>query len=214
MKIYIRENRFLLSVYCFLLLAGTELVLWVGKADLHIWINARHAPWADLLFTYLTHLGDGLFAVLLILVFLFVRFRYAMLLGIAYLVSGGIAQVGKKLLFSEMSRPRVYFDGLAELHFVEGIKIAGSYSFPSGHATTAFALAFICIYLTKNKSLKWLLFGAACVVSFSRVYLSQHFMEDILAGSLLGLCGALMAIFIDGRWKNPVWNRSLMNFRK
>ena len=43
------------------------------------------------------------------------------------------------------------------------------------------------------------LFCLALLVAFSRVYLSQHFLNDIYAGSLLGTASALLAWLILSR---------------
>ena len=59
-----------------------------------------------------------------------------------------------------------------------------SASFPSGHATTAFAAAAALAVM--RPSLRWWAFGLAAAVAFSRVYLGVHFAGDVLAGALLG----------------------------
>lgn len=64
-------------------------------------------------------------------------------------------------------------------------------SFPSGHATTAFAAA-TCLGLWKPR---WapLTFGLAGLVGVSRIYLGAHFTSDVLAGAILGTTVALLA---------------------
>lgn len=58
------------------------------------------------------------------------------------------------------------------------------YSFPSTHATFAFALAVILAY----KEPKWKkgLFLLAFAISLSRIYLGHHYPIDVVAGGLLG----------------------------
>ena len=73
------------------------------------------------------------------------------------------------------------------------IPLPGSPSFPSGHATTAFAaaavIAVLCPRLAKPA------FALAAFVALSRVYLGVHFTLDIAVGAVLGtLIGALLAI--------------------
>lgn len=57
-------------------------------------------------------------------------------------------------------------------------------SFPSGHATTAFAAAVLLGLWYP----RWAgaFFGLACLVAISRVVLGSHFPSDVLAGALLG----------------------------
>ncbi|HWY36960.1 MAG TPA: phosphatase PAP2 family protein, partial [Bacteroidia bacterium] len=61
------------------------------------------------------------------------------------------------------------------------------HSFPSGHATAAFALFFCLAFFAGKSSSKALYFLLALTVAFSRVYLSQHFFEDITAGSFIAV---------------------------
>jgi undecaprenyl-diphosphatase len=58
-------------------------------------------------------------------------------------------------------------------------------SFPSGHATTAFALAAVLSLWYPRLTLVWLLLAAA--IGWSRVVLGSHFPSDVLAGAVLGL---------------------------
>lgn len=64
------------------------------------------------------------------------------------------------------------------------VDLPGGYSFPSGHATTAFAAAAAVGVL--HPRLRWPLLGLAAVVGFSRVYLGVHWGLDVLAGAVLG----------------------------
>ena len=59
------------------------------------------------------------------------------------------------------------------------------YSFPSHHALRSFTIAVI-IGSHFPRLLSFLLVMAA-IVSFSRIYLSKHYLSDVLAGGLLGV---------------------------
>ncbi|MBI5193664.1 MAG: phosphatase PAP2 family protein [Nitrospirae bacterium] len=58
-------------------------------------------------------------------------------------------------------------------------------SFPSGHATSSFALASAMAPFFPR--LKYPLYIYAILVSFSRIYINAHFTSDVFAGILLGL---------------------------
>jgi undecaprenyl-diphosphatase len=61
-------------------------------------------------------------------------------------------------------------------------------SFPSGHATTLFALAAIlCLVLPRWRAL---ILAAAGWGAFSRVAVGAHYASDVLAGAALGYYGA------------------------
>ena len=62
---------------------------------------------------------------------------------------------------------------------------SNDYSFPSGHATIAFAAAYILS--RQRKKLSWLFYLLAFFVAISRVYLGKHYPSDVLAGAILGL---------------------------
>lgn len=57
-------------------------------------------------------------------------------------------------------------------------------SFPSGHATLAFALAASIYYLDKRWGIMFSIL--AVLVSFGRVMAGVHFPLDVVAGALLG----------------------------
>lgn len=89
-----------------------------------------------------------------------------------------------------MPRPRIVFDASVYNNFIEGVTVSGHHSFPSGHTATAFALVFTIILLIKSKATKWLVLFLAFGVAYSRIYLGQHFLSDVLAGAFIGiLCG-------------------------
>jgi membrane-associated phospholipid phosphatase len=65
-------------------------------------------------------------------------------------------------------------------------------SFPSGHATTAFAAATALALLVPASALP--LFAAASMIAASRLAIGAHYFSDVVAGSLLGIvCTLLVA---------------------
>jgi membrane-associated phospholipid phosphatase len=57
-------------------------------------------------------------------------------------------------------------------------------SFPSGHATSVFAVA--CAFGYFYPRLRWPLYLLAACISLGRLYLDRHYVSDVLAGALIG----------------------------
>jgi len=199
------KNRYFLFPYFLFLILGGGLLLIYGKGDLHLQINRFHNHMGDLFFGYLTFLGDGLFALMIGLILLLVRFRYSLIVLLSWGLSSGITQTLKHFVFEGRLRPVKFFEGNTSLHLVPGVDMDYYYSFPSGHSTTAFAVYFCLALFCRTNWMKAALFCLTLLVGFSRVYLSQHFFEDIYAGSLVGVFSAMACYWFMTAVVNKPW---------
>jgi len=65
-------------------------------------------------------------------------------------------------------------------------------SFPSGHAATAVAGAYV-LSRVWSRGRAWL-WALAAIILFSRVYVGVHYPIDVLAGALVGWASAALAV--------------------
>ncbi|WP_259618807.1 undecaprenyl-diphosphatase [Paenibacillus doosanensis] len=76
-------------------------------------------------------------------------------------------------------------------------------SFPSDHATFAFALAFPIWFLKRRTG--GLLLILACLIGIARVYVGVHYPADIAGGLVLGLLISMLVVKYR-RWAEPAAN--------
>lgn len=72
--------------------------------------------------------------------------------------------------------------------------IPDGFSFPSGHTLASFAAA--TIIMLANWKFGIPAFFIAAVIGFSRIYLFHHFLSDVVAGALMGVACAFLALLI------------------
>jgi undecaprenyl-diphosphatase len=97
-----------------------------------------------------------------------------------FFLSAGLAFFVSELLIKAwILRPRPTIEIGARI--VAG---AQNYSFPSTHATVAFALAYVLS--REEPRLRVLFYLLAIAIGFSRMYLGVHYPSDVVAGAILG----------------------------
>lgn len=79
----------------------------------------------------------------------------------------------------------------------EGDTDRSNSSFPSGHATGAFALATVFSHQYPKVTVP--AFVAAAAVGISRIYLGRHYPSDVLGGALVGFGSACLVIHYKER---------------
>ena len=101
-----------------------------------------------------------------------------------------------KVIFA---RPRP-FDTLADVNMIhwDGLTVASSFSFPSGHALRAFAVGAYLVY-----SSGWRIRIPSVVIpimiGISRIYLGLHWPSDVVGGAVIGILLATLIYWLGKR---------------
>ena len=167
-------------------------------------INAWCAPVPDHVWTALSLLGNGwgLLGLIAPLLLFAPRQLWAVLCAAPF--AALFARLGKGLI--ESPRPAA----MEELH----MRIVGdtlyTTSMPSGHTTTAFAVAVALVCSLPASRRPWwavLLLSLAFVVGLSRIAVGAHWPGDVAVGMGLGVWGGLLAQLLLARvpksWERP-----------
>lgn len=169
-----------------------------NKIQIHQALNSCHSVFLDYFFQLITFLGDGIFAVIIsILIFVFKDKKEGILLLLTFLVSALLAQLFKNFVFADFMRPLFYIQaGELKVETIKGLKMHLNHSFPSGHTTTIFAMCSMISFFQNSKKIGFFLILVAVITAYSRIYLSQHFLQDTLAGSLLGVMTSILIFYL------------------
>ena len=76
------------------------------------------------------------------------------------------------------------------------VHLPATHSFPSGHATVAFACATVLALAVPR--LRWPFYALAALIAGSRVYVGVHYPFDVVAGAILGILIGLL-VRVSGR---------------
>jgi undecaprenyl-diphosphatase len=133
-----------------------------------------------------SRVGDGYLWIALLIVALFTGRTKAGMVGLAAAAIG----IGASLLLKNICRRARPLGGPNWARYLAPDK----YSFPSGHTTTAFALATVTAsQWTAIAPVLWICAGC---IAISRTLLGCHYLSDVLAGVGLGVLSGLSALLI------------------
>lgn len=221
----LKRNSIFLTLSLILIVVLGLALLCVPKGDLHLFLCDRHTHARDIFYRYYTRVAEWFPYIVCIALLLFRRVGDGVFATACMLGSALTTQLCKHLV--NAPRPTTWFATHMPditLPTVDGVHMNEWFSFPSGHTTSFFALAFVlCILLTNKLSTPKLLstlnyklstiivqvslFILALLGAYSRIYLSQHFALDVFAGIVVGI-GITMLFYVlfrhfnDKKWYN------------
>jgi membrane-associated phospholipid phosphatase len=120
--------------------------------------------------------------------------------GLEMIASELVALGGTGLMKMLVSRPRPFeaLDGVRAKHLSSAV---GS-SFPSGHASTAAALATTLILRHPRATVIIPSILVAGAIGFGRVYLGVHYPSDVVAGFAVGIVSAVVVHLFEADFRN------------
>ncbi len=173
----------------FLAVAGTSLLLFAFDQDVQNWVQKKRTNASDNFFEGITNLGNGLYAGGLIAVLYAAGeiagengLRRTALLSLESWLTSTVFTTGVKFIAGR-ARP---WAGESSHSFHPFSTGSAHYSFPSGHACTAWSLATTIADQTDSPIVDGLAYTLATLVSFSRIWNNDHWASDAFVGSAVG----------------------------
>ncbi|HSN09626.1 MAG TPA: phosphatase PAP2 family protein [Hanamia sp.] len=186
LKSVYKQNQSFFLGYFFLLIVAAFVFLVDSKKAGFILLNPYHTNFLNYLFEGFTLIGDGIFSVVVCLALLLMKKRNLSFMVFAGFATSGIVAQVLKAFISE-ARPALFLKKSSYPYFIDHVTLHNFHSFPSGHTTSAFALVAILAFAFKDKKYAIPLLALGALVGYSRIYLGQHFLHDVVAGSLIGV---------------------------
>lgn len=168
------------------------------------WVQGIQGKFMTALMVTITTLGDeGIIFIAMGIVFLF--FKKYRKVGFAILIALLVMLLCNNIILKDLlARPRPFnlfiidpdayslWGGEGAKYFFPNLVHApSSYSFPSGHTSSAFAAAFAILIYNRKIGIPMTFFAA--LMGFSRIYVEVHYCTDVIAGAFVALVYALIA---------------------
>ncbi len=208
---FLRQNALYFILLTLLIAVSSSWVLLMPKGALVLWFSEHRSPVGDQLFRWATRGGEVAGFLLAFVILWRQSPKWPLALSLMTLAVSLVSN-GTKAFFRQ-PRPARYFKEMGmwtDIVPVPGIEIhEGLTSLPSGHTMAAFAFFTLVAFCIRDKKLgAFLAFTSALLIGLSRIYLVQHFEEDVLLGATFGV--ALSIVFYhfflqvpDKWWQRP-----------
>jgi len=168
--------------------------------DLNVfqWVQTIQTPILSAILKVITTLGEGGIIFILLALGLLITKKYRKA-GFAMIIALAVMVVCNNLVLKEIfARPRPFnitYDWWNEIYiFPEIVSRPDSYSFPSGHTSSAFAAAIALLWYDRKIGIPTTIF--AFIMGFSRIYVEVHYCTDVLAGLIVGIIYAVIGVLL------------------
>lgn len=158
----------------------------MDRIAIHQFLNSYHAEWLDVVMKVVTEFGGNVPLIICALMALY-KLRFGIYLTAPQVISMIMVQPLKHLFHHP--RPLTVFTeaGVLLPPIMDGVHLHSWNSFPSGHTASAFALMVALAMMLPRRWMKVCCIVFAAVVGYSRIYLSQHFLDDVIFGAIIGV---------------------------
>ena len=159
-------------------------------ADLLLWINGHHAPWADTLMWTISRATTWIPLYALLVYLLWHRFgwRRTIVYFLAIVIAIGLSDyISSGLIKPLVCRLRPTHEPLLQpfIRLVNGYT-GGLYGFVSSHAANTAARALLFSLFYRDRLMTAVMTLYVLLNCYSRMYLGVHYPGDILCGLIVG----------------------------
>lgn len=172
-----------------------------------LFVNGWHTPFLDTFFWIISKTGTWIpfYAILIYLTTKYYGWKNALIFAGLSFAMVALVDSTTTFLFKETIRryrpshhawltEKLHFYRMANGDFYKG----GQYGFFSSHASNNAAIAVFSWLTLRNymPRLKWFLLAGVTLICLSRLYLSVHYLSDLVAGVIWGTLWAYLVYWI------------------
>jgi len=153
-------------------------------------LEGIRSPLLDTAFLWITRLGEEMILILVFCtIFWCINKKVGYVIGFSFFMSSLLVQ-GMKIVH-RVPRPWIYDPTFQPVDGAVGE--ATGYAFPSGHTQNAAALLGALGSQIRKNMLRFILFGLAILVGFSRLYLGVHYISDVVVSLFIAFAIVFIA---------------------